>query len=365
MMNGHRDKDSDRIEDTTPPPREAGNVISLIELFNIILKNRRLILITSLTIFALVTGYAFLKARTFSTSASFLPQSTSNQGSLTANLAAQLGVFLPTGEAGQSLEFYAELISSPEILRDLAEKTYESHYDDVPGPTSLPVLFKIDEDTRELTREMMMRKLEKIISVTTDRETGLVTFAVQTRWPDISAGISSDILYLVNQFNLETRQTQARMERVFVEARLKQTQSELRTAEDTLEEFLLANRQYERDPELVFIFDRLSREVLMRQQIFTSLNQAYEQARIDEVRDTPVITIFEQPEAAVLPDSRRLISRGLLALIVGGILGIFNAFGRDFMIRGHQQEADHFAEFVRLKRDTLHDLKNPLRLLTK
>lgn len=80
----------------------------------------------------------------------------------------------------------------------------------------------------------------------------------------------------------------------------------------------------------------------MQQQVFTSLNQAYEQTRIDEVRDSPVITVVERPEVPVLPDRRRLMLKGILALMVGGMLGIFVAFGREFMIRGRQQEADQW-----------------------
>lgn len=97
-----------------------------------------------------------------------------------------------------------------------------------------PVLFKIDEENIGLTHEMTILVLEELISVTTDRETGLVTFTVQTKWPEVSEGIARDILDLVNQLNLETRQTQATAEREFVEERLMEVEAELRASEDTL-----------------------------------------------------------------------------------------------------------------------------------
>ena len=349
------------IRETYSPP--GGDEISLIELINVVLKNRRLVVLTPLIIFGLVVGYTFIQSRTYSTSSSFIPQSSSSQRSLTTNLAAQFGISVPAGEAGQTPEFYADLITSREILKDLADNTYVYHDDEETVQVSLTELLKIKDESEEKAREKTIKVLKKLISVSTDRETGLVTLTVHTKWAEVSQGITQDILDLVNQFNLSTRQTQATAEREFIEGRLEELKKELRDSEDALQDFLQKNRQWQESPELEFIHDRLYREVTMRQQVFTTLNQAYEQARIDEVRDTPVITVVEKPEAPVLPDRRRLLLKGILALLVGGMLGIFGALGREFMIRGREREANHFEEFERLMKDSFRDFKNPLRLL--
>ncbi len=47
----------------------------------------------------------------------------------------------------------------------------------------------------------------------------------------------------------------------------------------------------------LFEHDRLERPVSMRQELVTAMAQAYEQARVDEVRNTPVITVIDQPES--------------------------------------------------------------------
>ena len=103
----------------------------------------------------------------------------------------------------------------------------------------------------------------------------------------------------------------------------------------------------------------------MRQSVFTSLTQAYERARIDEVRDTPVITVVETAEVPVLPERRRLILKGMLALFTGGILGILLIFTREFMLTGHRLQAERFAEFETLKQETLRDILRPWRLLRR
>src|SRR2546428_650042 len=106
------------------------------------------------------------------------------------------------------------------------------------------------------------------------------------------SGLASELgLALVNTFNLERRQSRAAQEKRFVETRRTEARDELQVAEDRLKSFLERNRDYRNSPQLVFDQERLAREVALRQQLLTSLSQAYEQARIDEVRDTPVITV--------------------------------------------------------------------------
>ena len=112
---------------------------------------------------------------------------------------------------------------------------------------------------------------------------------------NISIGASRPILDLVHTFDLTTRQTQAGAERRFSGERLAELTGELRDAEDTLKSFLIENRVFSNSPALQFEHDRLQRAVTMRQELVTSLAQAYERARIEEVRNTPVITLIDPP----------------------------------------------------------------------
>jgi uncharacterized protein involved in exopolysaccharide biosynthesis len=112
------------------------------------------------------------------------------------------------------------------------------------------------------------------------------------------------MLRLVSEFNLNRRQTKAGADRRFVETRVRESLDSLRGAEAALEAFLQRNREYRNSPQLVFAYDRLDREVRMRQQLYTTLIQSYESARIDEVRNTPVITVMEAPDLPARPDAR-------------------------------------------------------------
>ena len=104
-------------------------------------------------------------------------------------------------------------------------------------------------------------------------------------------------------------------------------QDELRDAEAGLESFLQRNRRYQDSPQLVVEFGRLQRRVELRQQVANSLSQAFEQSRIEEVRNTPVVTIVERPEGAAKP-ARTLRQ----AALVGGVLGGLATLGFIFAL---------------------------------
>jgi uncharacterized protein involved in exopolysaccharide biosynthesis len=119
------------------------------------------------------------------------------------------------------------------------------------------------------------------------------------------------------------------------------------------------NRDYRNSPELSFQQDRLSRAVSMEQQVYNSLAEAYEQAKLEEVRDTPVLTVVEAPMPPVRPDSRGVIKKGLAGLLVGGVIGVLMAFLREAAARLNSQSQPEVGEFRRLALGLRNDLKRP------
>jgi uncharacterized protein involved in exopolysaccharide biosynthesis len=112
---------------------------------------------------------------------------------------------------------------------------------------------------------------------------------------------------------------------VFTEKRLADARSALRAAEDELQRFLQSNRRLD-FPTLAFERERLEREMTLREDVVRSLAQRYEEARIREVRDTPVLTIIEQPRLAAQPDERHravVLLVGSAASLLLGLLIVF------------------------------------------
>lgn len=346
----------------TPQTDAAGSEISLIRLLNIVLANRSLVVACALALFVLAVGVTLVLPRTYSVESSFTPQSERLPSNL-AGIAAQFGVSLPSADAGASPDFYVELLESRRILGETIKTQYTFPTDTGEVRGTLMDILEIEGETEGERQEMALRRIRSMISAELDRPSSVVTFEVETYHPQLSAKIAQRLLDLLNQFNLQTRQSQASAERRFTEKRLAEAKQELLEVENRLQAFLEVNRDVGTSPLLRFRQERLEREVSIRQAVVSALAQNYEQARIDEVRDIPVITIVEAPEAPALPDSRMLLLRGLLALIAGALLGALLAFFLTFLRATRTDTADELDEFRRLKRATAHDIRRPWRLL--
>jgi len=126
----------------------------------------------------------------------------------------------------------------------------------------------------------------------------------------------------VDSFNRASRRGQAGAERQFAEARVNEATAELRVAENRLQAFLETNRAFRNSPVLTFEQDRLARDVSTKQALYTTLVQAYEQARTQEVRDTPIFSQLEAPTLPPQADSLHLIRNLTASLLLGATIGL-------------------------------------------
>ncbi len=340
---------------------DAPRELSLLGIVNVLLRHRRIVIGLPVVLAFLVVGVGLVLPRTWTAKATFMPQSNAGSLSRLAGLAAQLGVNVPTEDPGQSPEFYAELVGSDPILREAVTTEYRVVDGGDTVRADLITLYKMGQSTPELRREEAVKLLREQLVVSTGLKTSVVRLAARARTPELAQQIADRLLGLVNTFDLEKRRSQATQERTFIEARLEEARENLRTAEDRLQAFLQQNREFRSSAQLSFQHDRLEREVAMRQQLYTSLAEASEKARIEEVRNTPVITIIEAPLVPARPDSRRLALKGLLALLVGGLAAVGFAFGRELARATQAADPTEAQHLRRLGAEALGDLRRVWR----
>jgi uncharacterized protein involved in exopolysaccharide biosynthesis len=306
---------------TRPPDDE----ISLWEVLAVLLRRRGTIVLAVVLSVAGALAFTLLQADTYTTQASFQPRGSEASASQLLALAGQFGVNVP-GVGGDELSpaFYQELLESREILHRVADRSYMV---EGMGSVALTDLLEIEEDTEPLRVEEAIEQLrDDLVAIQIGRESGILTIEAQTEWPDLSVAIAERLLAEIQVFNLETRRSQAAAERVFIEARVDSARIALTTAEDSMQVFLQANRRYEDSPELTFQAERLQREIARQQQVYTGLVQSFEEARIAEVRDTPVLTVLQTPFLPAGPDDRSLLLAIALGIVLGGMAGVVLAF---------------------------------------
>jgi uncharacterized protein involved in exopolysaccharide biosynthesis len=344
------------IDDSTVSQVDASEgEVSLWSYANVLLRRRFLVLGLPLTTGLLVGILSLLSPREYTASASFVPQEPASAQAGLGQLASQFGLAAPRALTS-SPQFYADLLLSQDLLREVVMTTYPTSEGARPGRDLLQY-FRLESRDREADITLAVKGLRGILTVRTDRVTGVVRFDIHTRMRELSVQIADRFLELINDYNLRRRQSQARAEREFVEQRLALAQDALAAGEEALSEFSGRNRRFADAPKLVAEEARLQRQVSLRQQLYVSLAQSYEAAKIEEVRNTPVITVVERPAGFVEPRSRGVVRNTTLALLIGGFLAVALAFVSENLTSAGKRGSHDFLEFVALWRKMIADLR--------
>jgi uncharacterized protein involved in exopolysaccharide biosynthesis len=293
-----------------------------------LLRQRWLVAAVTAGLVVVVSAVSLLQPRRYTSTSALMPQAR-RVSAATSALAAQFGLNFLNSEATESPAFYADLARSRQVLGALARTRFSWSEGDSTGGGTFVELYGVRGATPALQEYEAVKKLGTWVTTQVVQRTGVVRLSVRARQPELAMQMNARIIELLNEFNLRTRQSQAAAERRFTEQRVRDVQADLRGAEDRLQAFLQRNRDYRGSPELSFQFDRLQREVMLLQQVHSSLSQALEQAKIDEVRDTPVLTVVESPVLPVRPDGRGTTRRAVFALLFGLLAGSLLAVGRE------------------------------------
>lgn len=335
---------------------QSGEDISLFVLATTLLRQRWRIVRWMLLGAVLGALSGLLTPPKYLASASFVPQGNDAARSGLASLAGQLGVSLSAGDQSLSPEFYASLLKSRVLLGPIARDSFVVAERGA-AKIAFVDLFSLRGPSGPAKEDDALALLTNMVDVSISRSTGVVAVSVESRWRSVSLDIVTRLIKGVSEFNEEVRQGQAAAERKFVGERLAITSDELRAAEDRLANFLRMNRVLSNSPQLIVERERLQRELSLRQQMAATLTQSYEEARIREVRDTPVITVFEPPAAPVKPEQRHLLLPVFIGLTLGGAVGVLAVLLSAMMAR-RRAAGDHDAnEFF----STLGEVKGQMR----
>lgn len=335
--------------DTPASPADSWmDEVSIWTYVNVLLLRRRLLLVLPISLAVVVAIISLESPKEYTASASFIPQDPSGMQTGIAQLTTQLGLSAARPNTS-SPQFYVDLLRSRGVLRDVVTTNYNA-----PGDArfsgDLIHYFDIRLANRDDAIAKAVEKFQSSLSAQADRVTGVVRFEVSTRNPALSTLIAARLLDLTNDFNLRRRQSQARAEREFLERRFEEAKNELASAEGALVDFAAQNRRTGDSPRLVAEEDRLRRQVNAKQQLYGNLETSVQTAMIEEVRNTPVITVIDRPEGFVQRKPRGTVGKTALALFSGLFIAVVLAFVLDYLERERRSGSPGYQEFVRLRR---------------
>lgn len=273
----------------------------------------------SLLAFALIGGAAGGGAATIAPSyyqsgAAFQAEPTTpglGAGSL-AGLASQFSNFQLNPQ--NNAQFFGDLITTDAVLRRLGDDSFPWQGQ----MTSLATIYGFERDTQALREYSVVRKLRRAVTVSVNNRTGVVQFSIEARTPSLAKLLADSVLSSLNATNIDLRRERAAAERTFTSERAEHAKEELRTSEQALTDFYERNRSIGNSPALQLLEAQLRRQVDMAQQVYVQLRLQEEQAAVQEVRNTPAISVIDPPFVPV----RRSRPNRRLALVLGLFVGI-------------------------------------------
>ena len=166
--------------------------------------------------------------------------------------------------------------------------------------------------------EKAIRKFNRHVQVVEDRSTGLIKIITSFQDPVISADIANFIGSEVELYIQKENSAQSNKEKLFISERLSIVKKELEKSELELKDFKERNRGFEDSPELFMIYSQLFREVEAKKEVYLTLQQQLELARIQEVKRSPILHILDH----AVPPIRKSSPNRLLFLLSSTIFGI-------------------------------------------
>ncbi|MEW5797656.1 MAG: GNVR domain-containing protein [Bacteroidota bacterium] len=232
----------------------------------------------------------------YKSTATLLPGNTNNLGRFSgiSELASLAGVNVGGGDDQEKL--YPLIVMSESVLKNVIYSQYHSKYSDT--LVNLIKFWDIEGDSPEIEFEITLKKLREEMNVSLDVRANTISISIETKEPRVSAEIVNNVLAELDTFMKTKKTTNASEQRLWISSRLKEVESDLQKSENTLKDFRERNRVIGTSPELLLMQERMIREVQINQTIYIELKKQYEIARIEEIKNAPIINVLDSARPA-------------------------------------------------------------------
>jgi len=286
-----------------------------------------------ITIF-LTTVYIFWIADPIYTSVSkVLPISedrTSSSGF--SGMAAQLGINIPLSIGGSVPwdEIYPEIVKSSDLLNTILKENYSTKkYGNKTLSEILIYEHSLSKYQEQDQQNRSIIELRKMIKISKDRMSPVVTLEVSAFEPLFAASLSNNLIEKSAQIQRQLKTNRVKQKRLFIEERLLSVSSEMKGMEKDLRQFREKNRNISSSPTLSMRVQEMGREIDLQNNLYVTLKTQHEKAKIDEVERDDMVQIIDTPN---IPTKLTRPRRGLsivLSLFLGIFISIFTIYLRE------------------------------------
>lgn len=318
------------IQDAKKAISNAPQGITLLDVFGALLRGKWLVL--GIPVLFLIPAYIFVKMKVpfYQSTSKFICHTGSSSGGGNIDLLARFAGF-GGGSQGTSSDpsaYFSDILMDEDFLGKLNDRRWPHKGDSL----ELPAVWKIEADRTQAGWESRARastvgilRNPKRIKLVKNRANGVFVLDTFFESPDLSREMNRHLIQLFNDYIREDLLSNTRNKRIFIEGRLTDVDAELRRNEDALTRYLERNKSID-SPELVAQRSRLTRAQSITQEIYLQLRKEYEAAKIEELKDLPLIEIISKPTLTDSParGKERLLvpAAGIAGLLTGILLAL-------------------------------------------
>jgi len=364
----------EKVKETLPEQKPEEQEIDLIELAQKVWADRKMIL--KWCGIAAIVGIivAFSIPREYTTNVTLAPESnakstTGNMGALAAMAGINLGS--NTGEDALSPELYPDIVSSTPFLtelfdvevQDLKGKYKTTLYDYLDEHQSSPwwsmifsAPFKAIGWTMSLFRDkpeegnnvlnpfkltqdqaQISDALDKRISVSIDKKTGITSISVTMQDPLISATLTDSVMVKLQNYITEYRTNKARHDLAFTEKLFNEAKQDYFAAQQKYANYVDGNQSVTRQSMLTEQ-ERLQNEMTLAYNVYNQVAQQLQMAKAKVQEITPVYTVVQPATVPLRPTKPNKIMILIGFVFLAGVASVgWILFVRD-LIKGWKKE---------------------------
>lgn len=294
--------------------------------------NRKKIIYINIIVLVLTLLYLiFMTKPYFQSTVTILPEygSKSNMLSQLSGLASLAGV--KVGDSAPT-ELYQNIITSETVLQEVIYSKYKTN--EYPDSVNLIKYFeiKVDDNNPELKKRkefllLYESLLQNRIATNVDRMTKILNVTVSMPEAQLSADVANNLVKALDLYIRTQRKSYATEQSFYIEKRTQQVKDSLSFAEDKLKSFREQNRITSQSPNLLLEQGRLLRNIEILQTVYIELTKQLEIAKIDQIKDAPVLNVKEFAKSPVKKAGPRrastLVTFMSLSLLISSVYFLF------------------------------------------
>jgi uncharacterized protein involved in exopolysaccharide biosynthesis len=274
-----------------------------------LLERRRQIIAFVILVSLAVGAFSYLRPRKFKAELSVTPVLSSRSSPALGGIAALAGATLNQGYQLTPARM-VELIKSRRVLAGVGMSPVAA------GSGTTIIERVLDEEYDRNDPEEVGKHLQRLLTVTTNKETGTITVSIAHRDSALARMIAARTVDSASQIFVRTSKAQAQQLRMAQEARVTQTRLQLARAEERLREFNFSNRATPAYSLAAVDRARLERDIQIAEQVYNQAAVDQESAFARELEATPTVVVHDPLPDVLSKVRKRVVMKTLIAAVV-------------------------------------------------